>query len=368
MEHKKKIWIISVVCIVVAAAIGLFFWLKYQTYYNVEIITTFENSDSGSANYFHYDYGTLRYSRDGIALLTDEGDEVWNQSYQMNHPSIERCGSTVAVGDLQGTTILVMEPEGLKGEIHTTKPIESFSVSEQGIVCAILKDDQMPMVMCYDAKGNILVEQKSTFDKEGYPIDVAVSYDGTAIMVSYLKLTNLEMSSDVVCYYFGDETSGQYEVKRITLENQMVPVTAYLNKKTSLVVGDSTMYLYEGLEEPEQITEISLEQQIRSIAYGDKIIGVFLKNEGEGYSLKIYDYSGRELSSQTLEKDFANMKVEDGKIILYDGTKCAIYEKNGHLRFDGEMKSTVKDVYEVSGFLKYMVINEEGFQEIRLTK
>lgn len=368
MGHKKKIWIITIALIVIVMAVGIFLWLKYQTYYNVEVVTNFEKSGSGSANYFHYDYGTLRYSRDGIALLTDEGSEIWNQPYQMSHPSIERCGSTVAVGDLQGTTILVMEPEGLKGEIRTTKPIESFSVSEQGIVCAILKDEEMPMVICYDAKGNILVEQKSTFDKEGYPIDVGISYDGKAIMVSYLKLSELNISSNIVYYYFGNESKQQYEVTNIALQDQMAPVTAYLNKKNSLIFSDSVMYLYNGLEEPEKIAENTFDLQIRRIAYDDKMIAVLLMDGGSGYCLKIYNDTGKELSSQNLEKDFTNMKVEDGQVILYDGVRCAIYEKNGHLRFEGEMGSVIKEIYKVSGFLKYMVINEEGFQEIRLKK
>lgn len=47
---------------------------------------------------------------------------------------------SAAVADKEGNDILVFQEDGLKGEVHTTMPIEKVSVSEQGIVeCNIKK-------------------------------------------------------------------------------------------------------------------------------------------------------------------------------------------------------------------------------------
>lgn len=44
-----------------------------------------------------------------------------------------------AIADVGGNTIMIFQKSGLKGEIETTLPIEKISVSNQGIVSAILK-------------------------------------------------------------------------------------------------------------------------------------------------------------------------------------------------------------------------------------
>ncbi len=60
------------------------------------------------------------------------------------------------------TAYYVFTEDGLKGEIETTLPIEKISVSNQGIVSAILKNENTPRIISYDATGNILVEQQIT--------------------------------------------------------------------------------------------------------------------------------------------------------------------------------------------------------------
>ena len=63
---------------------------------------------------------------------------------------------------------------------------EKLAVSSQGIVSAILKDEEKPLVMCYDAVGNVLVQNEVSLTTMGYPMDVATSWDGKTQIVSYL--------------------------------------------------------------------------------------------------------------------------------------------------------------------------------------
>ncbi len=55
---------------------------------------------------------------------------------------------TKAVND-----VVIFQKDGVKGEIHTTLPIEKATVSSQGIVCAVLKDSSSPKIVCYDTAG-----------------------------------------------------------------------------------------------------------------------------------------------------------------------------------------------------------------------
>ena len=71
-------------------------------------------------------------------------------------------------------------------------------------MAAVLKDEVSPKVMCYDSTGNILVENKVSAAKDGYPVEIALSNDGTTLIVSYLHVQSGALASNVVYYNFGD--------------------------------------------------------------------------------------------------------------------------------------------------------------------
>ena len=99
----------------------------------------------------------------------------------------------------------------------TTLPIEKISVSEQGIVSVIVKNEFDPSIICYDAAGNVLVELQASFEGEGYPVDVAISGDGEVMQVVYLCMKDAVVSSKVSYYNFGkkgeEKTDREVETK-----------------------------------------------------------------------------------------------------------------------------------------------------------
>lgn len=370
---KKSMWkfILIIVAVVLIAAMGIYLYIKYQTYDYIQIVETYQELSADNTNYKQCMNGILRYGKDGIALLTNEGEEVWNQPCQMSNPVVEMCGNSVAVGDKGGTSILVFEKKGLKGEIQTTRPIEKISVSSQGIVCAILSDEDTPLVICYDAKGNVVVEHTVSLKKMGYPVDVAISQDGKTMLVSYLYTQSNEMVSKIVYYYFGAGKTEKedYQVKYQEINNVVAPVTAFLKEEVSLIVTDASLIFYEGLKEPEEIETVKLTGEIQSVAYDDKIVAVVSKNsDGSDYKLNIYNTQGKMLSSMAVEKEYANLKVEDGQVIMYDGQMCSIYMKNGIHKFEGKMDENILEIFPTSGLNKYIVINASGFHEAELAR
>lgn len=370
MKDKKKKIILLIVLVAIVAIVGIYFLIKYQTYNYVEITTIYENNSTDNSNYVQCLDGVLRYSRDGIVLLTEKGDEIWNQPCQMSNPTVEMCGDSVAIGDKGGTCILVFQKNGLKGEIQTTKTIEKFAVSSQGIVSAILKDEEMPLVMCYDAVGNKLVEHKVTPKNMGYPVDVAISEDGNTLLVSYIYTEGSEVVSKVSYYYFGDESKGNdYQVYQKDFDNAVIPVTAFLKNDISLLVADNALILYKGLQELEEITQVELKTEIQSVAYSEELIAVVLrKDNATDYKLDIYNTKGKMLSSVDVDKEYENLKIAGGQVILYDGQACSIYMKNGVKKYEGNIDQKIMEIFTLSGLNKYMVINASGFYEVRLAK
>ena len=72
-----------VVLIVLLAMLGAGYAFRYTTYDYVHIVKNYESESTDNGKYIQYIDGVLEYSRDGIAMLTKEGKELWNQASPM---------------------------------------------------------------------------------------------------------------------------------------------------------------------------------------------------------------------------------------------------------------------------------------------
>ena len=372
-RHKRRFWFKSgmITLLVLAVVIGTYILLTSQTYSEARVLNKYGDTTLENGNYVEFADGVLKYSRDGIVFLDQKGRERWNQSCQMKHPSAVVVGKTAAVVDIGGNDILVFEASGLKGEIHTTLPIQKISISEQGIVAAILKDNVSPQVVCYDAAGNILVEHKASTAGTGYPVDVSLSPNGEILLVSYLYTYENSVDTKISYYNFG--TVGQdktdHQVTEAKYEDQIMPMTFFAGSDTSIIVGDKQMVIYKGGQIPELHETVEIGKEIKSVFYEEKNIGFILKNEGaKGYELRLYDTAGRQVTSVNFKGEYGNVKISGGQIIMYEGNRLAIFMKSGHKRFEGEMETNIMDMIPMFGFNKYLMMSTGGLEEVRLVK
>ena len=371
--RRMRVWkrILIAVIILALIIVGALLVLRYVTYDYANIVKVHEGESTANGNYELYAGGIIEYSKDGVAMLEKSGEEIWNYPCQMSNPFVDICNDSVAVADKGGTNILVFQKDGLKGEIQTTRPIENVAVSAQGIVAALLKDEEMPRVMCYDAKGNLLVEHKATFSSTGYPMDIALSEDGNVLVVSYLGMDGAVLDGSVAYYNFGEAGAeiSEHRVAEFHYENAIVPVVDFVNKNTSLVVTDHSFAIMKGLDELEQVCEVALEKEIKSLSYNDEIIALVLKNANSaGYELRTYGLDGQAIYTVAFEGEYANIKVVGDKVFLFDGSKCSIYNGIGICKYSGNVEMQVMNIFPIMGYEKYMVISATGFQEIQLAK
>lgn len=367
----RRLWMkgLAAAAVLVLIVLGGLLVLRYVSYEHINIVETFEKKSIANAYYEEYAEGIIEYGKDGIAYLKKDGSEVWNQPCQMASPFAALCQEAAAIADKGGTNILVFQKEGLKGEIKTTRPIEKITISAQGIVAAILKDENIPQIICYDAKGNILVELKSTFSNNGYPVDIALSQDGNVLIVSYLQVKGAAVESQVVYYHFGKagENATEHKVEQMSFSDSLVPVVVFLNKNISLLVSDHSFILMKGLDDPEKMYELSFDTQICRVAYSDEMIAFILK-KAEGYELCTYDLEGKMIFSQEIQEEYVDMKISDGQVFLMNESKCAIFNSIGICKYEGNTEMQILDIFPVRGLEKYNVISTTGFQKIQLVK
>ncbi|MDO4473658.1 MAG: DUF5711 family protein [Eubacteriales bacterium] len=374
MESKKKIRkkriAIGIAAVVVVTA--AFLVIQMQTYSTARISTTYACDDSGNNSYLQFSNGVLKYSRDGIAFLDRKGEERWNQPYQIKSPIVATYyDKAIVVADKGGNDMLVLDNEGLKGELHANLPIKKVSVSAQGIVCAVLGDEGSPKIVCYDAAGNILVELTTSLKGTGYPMDASMSEDGKMLLVSYLCIENNKIVTKVVYYDFDGKKNNvqDYEVTSDRYEDVAAAEVFFMNKKESAVICDDKILFYRGEKTPKLTETVLLNKKIKSVFHDQKYVGLILKNEGKaGYELCLFNTSGKKLLSQEFVGDYSNVKIDQGQVMMYDGKKCRVFAKNGLEKFDGEMSEPIYEMFPVVGVNKYVVMSPNGMNVIRFVK
>lgn len=370
-QHKKRyIKKVSIVIVtIVLALVGGVTYVMNQTYTDTRILNTYSDGAEDGAQYVEFAGGILKYTRDGAVFLNDKGKEKWNAAYQIQTPiaSVKKNAATIA--DKGGNDISVFGKNGLKGEIHTNLPIEKTAVSSQGIVSAILKDGNTFRIVCYDAAGNILVEHKTSPSVTGYPMDIDISDNGYMLLVSYLMVEDGVLTGRVAYYNFGDagKNKEDYIVTQEVYSDSVIPTVFFMDDQTSVVASDREIVIYKGKDIPKKLTAIKMNNGMKSVFYNEKMIGV-VSNEKGGNVLHLFDKKGQSVLNREFEGEYKNAKISGNLVILNSGKQCTVFSKGGTQRFVGEFDSDILEIKPLMGLNKYLVINTNGFEEIRFTK
>ena len=188
--HRAKIigGLILVITIIACACLYAKHYFDTKIYTGYEILGKSLRSDSDTAKYMTYNGHILKYSRDDAESYDGLKEARWNITYEMQDPQVATCNDYVAMADEGSTEIRVMSGTGNETHINTKLPIVNFSVAGQGVVAAVLEDGEAARINLYDAEGTELAGIKCSMIKSGYPIDVALSPDGTLLGVSYVRV------------------------------------------------------------------------------------------------------------------------------------------------------------------------------------
>ena len=213
VRPKKSVVITGIVLIAGAAAI---LGVINHVDQNYRILASIENEDTQSSEYVHFGNDLLKYGDESVSLLSQSGETLWSQNYEMSSPESSIRGSTAVIYDKRGTSMYVIRTSGPVGPVATDFPIVKAEVAENGSIAAILEDGEKTWINYYASDGSLIVENQTRMENNGYPLDLAVSPDGEVISVSYLMVESGEISSQVVFYNFGQE--GQEQVDNIVAE------------------------------------------------------------------------------------------------------------------------------------------------------
>ena len=153
-ETAKKI--ILSAALVIGAVLLVTIYIQKRSYHDYKILQTSEQEDIVSTKYTEMDGKILRYSPDGVSLVNKKLEAVWAESYQMQNPIADVCGSRAVIADRDGTSMVFLDKSGMTGSVTTSYAIVKAKVSRSGLVAAILDGGDNTWINFYSTDGSLI--------------------------------------------------------------------------------------------------------------------------------------------------------------------------------------------------------------------
>lgn len=372
-EHRKTNLKLLVRILLVLGLVILVVDIIYalRNYNNYEVIESTDRNSGSTTQYEMFGDYLLEYSNDGISCIDSNQEIVWNQAFEMLSPKIVICGEYLAIYDASGTQIFVMTEGGLQKNIETTSPIHTVCIAEQGTTAVLMKENNVSQVKLFDKKGNELANGKFYGDKGGFPIDIALSYDGTKLAVDMVDVSKGNVSTTISFYNFG--SVGQSEIDNnvgtYTFEGLLVPEIDYVSNSRMIGMGTGRMLVFEGTQKPELAREIEIEEEILSYFHNEKYVGIVYNNvdEEELWHIKVMDFRGNTVMENDTSIAYNRIEfLSNNEVCVTSSTECQIFTTHSIKKFSYTFDKELYKVLAGSTHQNYTFIFKETIEEVKL--
>ena len=389
-RHARNMAILKVVVflaiIVFCAMAVILLWLRFRTYDSYEVKEEIKTETLSEAEFYDYGDAVLKVSKNGAIYSTVGGELIWNQSYEMNAPIVDICEDYVVIGAQKGTEIYILNKQGLKGKIETTRQIRAVEVASQGTVAVMTEKNNSYYINLYDTNGDELVQGEMHIENSGYPLSMSLSSDAIKLAVTLVDVSKGQANSTVNFYNFG--TVGQNEIDNLvssyTYEDLVIPRIQYLNDSKVVAFANGKLLFYAGTQKPEETAVVPVSEEIRSVFYSDKYAGITYNVEpdksasgdaakdqqGEKslvHEVAVYDLKGKEVMKKQYKADYGNVEIlGNSELIFTLGEKCMICSMDGVIKYEGKLSQEILKIEQTGVGNEYYVIFKDKVQKIRL--
>ena len=372
-KHRmiKVLGVVAVAAALIAVMALLNRDYQNTTYEDYEILSKSVRTDSDTSKYLAYNGHVLKYSRDGAEAFDGTNSALWNVTYEMQDPKVATCGDYVALGDKRGTQIIVIDSADNLNHIETKMPVLNFAVSKQGVVAAVLEDTGFSWIKLFDKSGTELASIRCSMSESGFPIDISLSDSGILLAVSYARIEGEELKSSVAFYNFGGVGANESDhyMSGYDFEGTLIPRVHFMDDSTAFALGDNRLIFFSGQQKPEKIREYDFDRQIDGLYYGkDRVALVYKASGDEEFTADVYNLAGENVISQRFDLDYSDIQITSDRLVIYNESRCLIYNLKGKLKFDCLFDDPTILCAPTSNTRKFVLINRETSQLIRLVK
>lgn len=338
--RRKQIAIVAAVLVLIGTAVGgWYYYQQHYSYTSYETVWEIPVNEGSLVGYQAFGSNVLKYTKDGASYTDNKGKTIWTESYEMKAPIAVVNGEYTAIADQQGNSIYICNTDGKQGEATTVLPISKVAVSGTGIVAAVLEDSTSSYIVFFKRDGSILdLTVKTKMSGDGYPLDIALSEDGTQLICSYVHLVNGEMKNRVVFYDFSE--IGKNVPNRLVggfddpFQDTLVPRVVYLEEPYSCVFSGNgpVFFSSKNLASPELIRwEYMTEENIESVFYSKEYVGLIVRNNNSEYQdrMEIFRADGTHVLTKEFTYEYTQADIDGDLIILYNEDSCRIFNMAG---------------------------------------
>ena len=373
--HKNKVRIRTAVIltIVLAASVGYGVYHHVKVYRHYTLVSGEERSDDNATQYVFLKKGcTLKCNPNGVTCVNKSNEVQWNTTFTMQNPILDICGTTMAVADQRGNEVYIFNENGLVGNFKVEYTLTKIRVAKQGVVAAVLEDGDVTWINVYDSQGNIIVKNKTSIGKAGYPLDMDISSDGLKMAVSFAGIQNQMLNFKVDFYNFSSVGKDQENnlVKEVEYENSVIPHVQFLGGEYVVAFRDDGVTVFNGKHVPEEKKNITVEREITSTFYDDDYFGIITESDEEEqthkYKMELYRKNGTKCFQTYFDMEYSEVKIHGEEVFLYNSSEIMIYTTAGKLKYSAAYDKQVSEVIPAEGLGKYMIITPDSVDIIKI--
>ena len=312
----------------------------------------------------------LTYSKDGAHCTDTKGNVTWNQTYEIQDIKLAISGNTVAIGSYNGRSIYVQNAEKQLTEITTTMPIRNLTVSESGYVTAVLDSTDVALLNTYNVNGEMIYQGQAHMTESGYPAAVSLSPNGELLCVAYWYVDAGILKTNIAFYNFGPvgENVNDYMVSVYSYTDTLIPQVQFMNNSTAFAVGDNRLTIYSGSHTPVETAGFLIDEEIISVFYSDKYIGLVFRAEDSDklYRMDVFDTAAEKVGSFDINIEYTDIFFDQDTFVAYNETECMIMTMDKIAKFAGEFSETVRLMLPTNGAYKYLLVTDDSIETIQL--
>lgn len=362
---------IKIVLLIVMFVVGIELFYAMRSFSSYEVQNTIERNNSSSTQYAAFLGYSLEYSNDGISCESSGGEIIWNQSFEMVSPHLEICGEYLVVFDKGGNEVFILTESGLQKNIETSSPIQTVCIASQGTVAILMKENNQSQVKLFDKKGNELANGKFYGEKGGFPVDIALSYDGTKLAVDMVDVSQGTVNTTISFYNFG--SVGQSEIDNIvgsfTFEEILIPEIDYVSDSRMIAMGTGKMILFDGDQKPEISKEVVIEQEVLSYFHNEKYVGIVYDNAeiDNSWHIKVMDVYGRTVMENDISIAYDEVEfLSNGEICVTNANACEIFTTHSIKKFSYTFDEELYKIMSGNNGQNYTFVFKNTIEEVRL--
>lgn len=380
--------IVAIVLVVLLVFGVSWYYNRNRKFHSYDVEWQVSASDNGYSEYRTFNDVILHYSQDGVSCINQNGEVMWNQAFNMDVPGIAVAGGYAVIYDIKGTSLYICDRNGCTGSAETKKNILKADISENGVTAVILDDKNSNYINYFRKDGSrIDLEIKTLISGDGYPLDIAISPDGTQLITSYVYEEGGNMRNQVV---FRNFEVGKNNADRVVggfrqYEDTLVPEVIFFDNQNSAAITEKSIDFYStrNAMSPELAKTQEMDSRIKTVFYSDEYVGVILEGDekavkqeetgakaetqkveataDEGsvqeetkqvvqteYTMLVFDKTGSQTFKQTIDFEYSYADFSGDGIVVYNNSECAVYNMTGVCKYQAQLDMNIDGVMRFS--------------------